>query len=517
MKRSRTFGLPVFPPRGQGSLDNLEKWKAFCGICLLYATMVTPVLAQTYKTLLNFDGTNGEAPYLMSLVQGHDGNFYGTMSGGGTGVGYCLPAKGCGTVFKINRDGRLTTLYNFSCSRTNCADGHNPAAGLLLATDGNLYGTAGGWPLDCSPPADCGTIFKITQGGTLTTLYSFCPQLNCEDGGNPSSGLIEATDGNFYGTTNGYYSAGTVFKITPGGILTTLYTFCPQAGCRDGVYPHGNLAQGKDGAFYGTTLLGGDETCKCGTIFKMTPNGTLTILHTFMGADGVSPSAGLVQASDGSFYGTTQNGGTNYTDCPYGCGTVFRITPRGVFTTFQMCSQTNCPAGANPYAGLIQATDGNLYGTSYSGGAYGSGTVFMLSSKRVTSVYSFGLAGGIASETGLLQATDGTFYGTTAFGGKNLCPNWGFGCGTVFSLDVGLGPFVSFGRSYGKIGQTTDILGQGFTGTTGVSFDGAPANFTVVSDTFIRTTVPSGAITGYVTVITPSRTLTSNVPFRVIP
>ena len=212
----------------------------------------------------------------------------------------------------------LTTLYSF-CSQPNCVDGAYPQAGLVQGTDGNFYGTTAN---DAGP--NQGTVFKVTAGGTLTSLYNFCAQTGCPDGSQPSGGLVQATDGNLYGTTvlGGASDYGTVFKITPGGTLTSLYSFCAAGfSCADGGYPHAGLVQATDGNFYGTTFQGG--AYGGGTVFKITAAGTLTTLHSFggFGTDGYAPFAGLVQATDGNFYGTTNLGG------PRGYGTVFKITP----------------------------------------------------------------------------------------------------------------------------------------------------------------------------------------------
>jgi uncharacterized repeat protein (TIGR03803 family) len=231
-----------------------------------------------------------------------------------------------GTIFKITPGGALTTLYSF-CSKSECPDGANPYAGLVQATTGDFYGTtrnAGAYG------PYYGTIFKITPSGKLTTVYSFCSQIEksgCTDGANPYAGLVQATNGDFFGTTEdgGTGGVGTVFKITPGGALTTLYSFCPQIGCTDGRYPYAGLVQASNGDFYGTTSEGGANND--GTIFEITPSGTLTTLYSFCSesgcTDGVHPSAALVQASNGDFYGTTNSGGA------YGYGTVFEITPSG--------------------------------------------------------------------------------------------------------------------------------------------------------------------------------------------
>src|SRR6516164_5148138 len=210
---------------------------------LMLGAVATPsAQAQIFTTLHSFNGTDGSQP-TAELVQGTDGKLYGTTQLGGD-LSSCS-GLGCGTVFKITRRGRLRTLYRF-CSQSGCPDGQFPAAALVQSTKGTLYGTttfggAHGW----------GTVFKITPQGKLTTLYSFCSQLlqgACADGQEPNAGLVRGADGNFYGTTegggiNGRTYGGTVFKITPSGILTTLYNFCSQSGCTDGTIPTGGWSR----------------------------------------------------------------------------------------------------------------------------------------------------------------------------------------------------------------------------------------------------------------------------------
>jgi uncharacterized repeat protein (TIGR03803 family) len=448
--------------------------------------------AQTFTTLLSFNGTDGEFPE-SGLVQATNGDLYGTTQAGG--------AYGVGTIFKITPSGSLATLYSF-CAQTGCTDGGYPFAGLVEATDGDLYGTtaiggANGW----------GTVFKITPTGTLTTLYSFCSRNPCADGAYPEAGLIQATNGDLYGTTaqGGTFGGGTVFKITPSGTLTSLYSFCSPGGCADGEKPSG-LVQATNGDFYGTTFVGGANSQ--GTVFKITPGGMLTTIYSFCSqslcADGENPVAGLVQGPSGELYGTASSGGA------YNSGTVFKITPRGSLTTiYNFCSQTGCPDGADPGVVLDQASSGNFYGTTAYGGVKDAGTIFEITPNgRLTTLHSFDVSDAFAN--GLVQATNGDFYGTTALGGANAL-------GTLCRLSVGLGPIVKTLPTSGELGEVVQILGNDLTGTTSVTFNGTPAAITFVSPSEIVTTVPAGATTGEVAVATSGRTLLSNLPFRVLP
>jgi uncharacterized repeat protein (TIGR03803 family) len=358
-------------------MARLRLLKKMCIILVVCTATSIATCAQTFTTLYSFDSTDGSYPH-DGLIQATDGNLYGTTSYGGAHTPCNSDSRGCGTVFKITPAGTLTTLYNF-CAQTNCADGASPGGGLIQGTDGNFYGTTGGGGTN---GYGNGTVFKITAGGTLTTLYNFCAQTNCTDGASPLAGLVQGTDGNFYGTTwdggastNCYsFGCGTVFKMTPAGTLTTLHSF----DGTDGAILPGGLIRGADGNFYGITRGGGTSTnCNlfggCGTVFKITPAGALTMLHSFDGTDGFMPSGGLIRGADGNFYGTTYAGGV------YDSGTVFQITPAGKLATlYNFCAQASCPDPSHPSAGLIQATDGNFYGTTVSGGAHKFGTVFRL-------------------------------------------------------------------------------------------------------------------------------------------
>ena len=492
-------------PRLLTCLRKLNWRNRVWALLLIFAMTAIASSAQTLTTLNSFDNTNGAYPFA-GLVQATDGNFYGTTYNGGS--------ANEGVVFKITPEGTLTTQYNF-CSKTNCTAGALPYAGLIQDTNGILYGTTVSGVED-----ERGTAFKITLGGTLTTLYDFCSQSGCTDGSDPFAGLVQASNGNLYGVTvfGGKNSYGSIFELTLAGKLTTLYSFCPASGCTDGAEPYAALVQASNGKFYGTTQTGGankNSACAvegCGTVFEFSGSGAPTTLYSFCAksgcADGQSPNGALIIGTDGNLYGTTLAGGNSSND-----GTVFKITTTGKLTTLHsFCPETGCADGEVPFAGLVQATDGNLYGTTVSGGL-GQGTIFKITtSGTLTTLYDFcqktDCADGQGPNGGLIQGTNGDFYGTTFYGGAH-------GYGSVYSLSEGLGPFVITRPTSGKVGAAVTILGTDLTGATSVTFNGKAATFTVVSSSEITTKVPTGATTGEVEVKTPSGTLTSNVEFQV--
>ena len=432
-------------------------------LMLIVVAATTVATAQTYTDLYNFNYFRGRNPEGI-LAQGRDGNLYGTTPSGGS--------NGLGVVFRITPSGRLKVLYNFDGG----SNGRGPWSGLTLGTDGNFYGTTDG------------TIFKITKNGTLTTLYSFA-------GG--AALPIEGTDGNFYGTTG----AGTAYKITTSGTFTLLAALPGSS--------EAPLLQATDGDFYGTTDGGGSNNCAggCGTVFKMTPKGVVTIVYNFDGTHGEWPYAAVIQGSDGNFYGSTHDGGG------YGDGVVFKLTPQGAITVLHNFPDPNYPNdGMFPDTGLVQATDGNFYGATDGGGTVEDlGVIFQITPAGAYSIlYNFDGSQGDDPQPAPMQHTNGLIYGVAYYGGLH-------NQGVVYSLDLGLGPFVSLVSTTGKVGKTIEVLGQGFTGTTAVSFNGTPATYTVVSDTYLKTTVPTGATTGPVTVTTPGGPLISNKEFRVKP
>jgi len=457
-------------------------------VLAIVAASATTLQAQKYTDLYNLGSSGGDPAnpaWIGLFAQGRDGSLYSTSQAGGTSA--------LGTAFQLTLAGKITP-WSFDGKGT---DGVFPYSGLTLGTDGNFYGTTyeGG-------TSGAGTVFKVTSSGKITTLYSFSG-FNCCAYAAP----IEGLDGNYYGTTSdgGGEVFGTVYKMTPSGKLTQIYTF---PGASKLGYPMG-LTLGNDGNFYGTALGGGAN--KFGGVFKITPGGKLTVLYNFKGTpDGETPKGTIIQASDGNFYGTTEAGGVN------GYGSIYKMTPAGALTIIHSFNED--ALGLHPLAGLVQATDGKFYGASGSLGS--SGVIFQITSKgkyavllnftNVTGKYL-----GANPQVALFEHTSGTLYGDTAGGGTGkLCF-----CGVLYSLGMKLGPFVSFvGPLFeDKVGKTIEILGQGLTGATKVSFHGVAATFTVVSDTYLTAVVPAGATTGSVTVSMPGGALTSNKIFRVMP
>ena len=511
---------------GQNQNWILRAAMALAVVLALAALTTQSAPAQTFTVLDDFNGTNG-SDASSSLLQATNGNLYGTTAEGG--------GAGAGSVYQVTPGGTLTSIYSFCLQGTppsDCPDGYQPLAPLVQASNGDLYGTTlrGGANNE-------GTVFKITTGGMLTTVYSFCSLSGCVDGIQPQGPLFQASNGDLYGTTSfdGANSGwGTIFKMTLAGKLTTIVNFAYTPG---GNMPVAGLIEASNGDLYGMTPTGGGNggcTYDCGTVFKITAAGKITYLHGFCSlsgcADGGNPEGALVQASNGNFYGTTSVGGAN------GQGTVFEITPAGKLTTlYSFCSESGCADGSSPRSTLIQATDGNLYGTTEYGGneydgvvgycfaSYGCGTIFEITSAgKLTTLYSFcaqnGCTDGYFPPAGLTQDTNGIFYGTAPGGGNVNCPQQGGGCGTLFSLSTGLGPFVALQTTSGKEGAKIGILGQGFSDSSVVEFGGTAASTIAVTGTsFITATVPAGALTGSVTVTTGSSALTSSRTFNVLP
>jgi uncharacterized repeat protein (TIGR03803 family) len=372
-------------------------------------TIISQPQLISFSVLHGFNGYSDGGNLQAGLIRGSNGRLYGTSISGGP-VGY-------GTVFAVNPDGSgFATLHSF-----NGTDGAQPTAGLIQGTDGRLYGmtSSGG----VATGSGYGTLFAVNPDGSgFTTLYVFT---DGTDGGNPSGSLIQGTDGRLYGTSvgGGANGLGALFAINADGTgFTTFYSF---TNGTDGASPNAGLILGTDGRFYGTT--GGGGASGGGVVFAISPDGTgFTTLYSFGWNDGSSPNGGLIQRSDGRLYGATYQGGL------HGVGTLFAVNPDGTgFATLH--NFTNGNDGSYPLAGLIQGTDGRLYGTAGSGGdANGNGIVFAISPDGTgfTTLYRFtGGNDGSNPRAGLIQGVDGQFYGTAASGGAN-------GAGTIFAISL---------------------------------------------------------------------------------
>jgi uncharacterized repeat protein (TIGR03803 family) len=437
--------------------------------------------------------TNTGAPVFPNgaLAQGRDGNLYGMA------LDAWSVSQG-GAIYRITPSGAESGVYVLP---NDGSQGFNCYPGLTLGTDGNFYGAC------VQSATGYGTVFRVTPDGTFNLLHTFS---NGTDGEVPYGPPVEGTDGNFYGVTYGNGSGipgGTVYKITPSGTLTTVHTFSLDG---NGTNPQGPLFVGSDGNFYGTTTATG--TGGYGSVFKMTAKGKITVLHSFTSAvtDGGTPQSGVIQAADGSFYGATFRGGTSNE------GTLFKVTAAKKFTLlhgFDLASDY----GIYPAQPVVQATDGNIYGvaTSYASGGYANnGSVYKMgTAKKGKFSVVFEFANGPVvpvPDSPLLAHTNGILYGSTDQGGPTTS-------GTIYSVIPGLQPFVTIQTKSGKVGTSVNILGQGFNSATSVAFNGTAAIFSVVSDTFMTATIPSGSTTGYVTVAEPGGTLKSNFKFKVKP
>jgi uncharacterized repeat protein (TIGR03803 family) len=508
-------------------------------IALPARAQLSELYAFQYNSAATSSYPDGAIP-MAELIQGADGNYYTTTSIGGAGT---CPGEvedqipGCGAVVKITPAGTLSVLYSFpyDTSTSTAPNGWFPQAGLVQGKDGNFYGVAteggigGEACADTTGLSGCGTVFKLTKTGTLTVLHSFCGGSGCgslaTDGAEPTGRMVFGASGDLYGTTqvgglfNGFYNQGTIFRITTSGTYTVLHVFSGNFGSTpDGANPAAGLILASNGDFYGTTTAGGAS--KEGTVFKMTPAGKVTLLHSFTGSsDGSMPIGALVQASDGNLYGTCYSGGAN------GTGTAFRITTKGVFTKIYDFAAEAAPGniGYLPRAGLIQASDGNLYGTAWQGGAFtATGTIYQLTLAGAGTLE----ASFEASSTGfsplgaLVQGTDGRLYVTLQNnGGENSDDVQDQGAISVLNLGLdppAPGPF-EFAPAKGLVGAKITLRGSAFVGTTAVTFNGTSAASVVDASGYITATVPPGATTGTISVTNAEGTTTSKTSFTVLP
>lgn len=394
---------------------------------LAFALIVFPgsAHARDAAVLFNFNGSGGGNPAGGMIADEH-GNLYGTAYYGG----YLQCQDGCGVVFKVAPNGSETVLHAFEYG----TDGNYPRAGLVADKAGNLYGTTqfGGTGTGCNDNG-CGSVFEVSPDSSEKVLYSF---EDGADGSEPISQLVLDKKGNLYGTASsgGSTGLGTIFKVTTQGDLTVLYTF---RGGSDGSSPYAGLILDKEGNLYGTTANGGNTDCfnGCGTVFKLAPNGTETVLHRFKGGnDGSYPVARLVADNEGNLYGTTVLSGSG-ANCTNYCGTVFKLAPDGTETILHAFQGGN--DGESPYAGVIADRKGNIFGTTLLGGANGIGTVFKIAPDGTESVlYAFTSNIGANPEAGLIMDRRGNLYGTAITGGDNDC-QINYACGTIFEVEKG--------------------------------------------------------------------------------
>jgi uncharacterized repeat protein (TIGR03803 family) len=523
---------------------------------LLAAACAIPVQAQ-YTDLHDFDTPGLTSPqYPGMLAQARDGNLYGTTPNGGT--------FGRGGIFQVTSAGVYSMLYSFDNTI-----GVNPYSGLTLASDGSLLGSTYNNGANFA-----GTFFQYVPGGTPATVHNF----SSTEGSNPYAPAIQASDGNYYGVTStGALGFGAVYKVTPGGGFTVLYPF----DVTHGSTPIAPLIQGTDGNLYGTTKVGG--TFGFGTAFKITTGGTLTVMYNFDSTHGADIFSPLVQGTDGNFYGTARDGGNKNNG-----GVVFKLTPAKKLTVLYNFDHTGgIPDGNQPYGGLVQASDGKFYGTTSAGGTNSAGTLFQITSGGAyTKLYDFVAATGSLPTTTLRQHTNGKLYGLATTGGAAghgalfsydlrlkpfvmVMPSAGVPTQTVDILGSGLstttaikfnGEFASanlfsdtyitafvpsqattgfvtvitasgtlksnqkfrvipvigsFSPGSGSVGSSVVITGNSLTGATKVAFGVKKAVFTVDSYTQITATVPVGAKTGKINVTTPGGIATSANSFTV--
>jgi uncharacterized repeat protein (TIGR03803 family) len=485
--------------------SSLKRWPLATAAIMILLFSASVLRAQTFSVLYNLGSVAGGPTSPTSpgtIAQGRNGDLYTVTPTG------CGAFNGFGTGVSITPAGKVKVL---ACLNQTNNQGE-PVSGVTMGADGNFYGSSNGGDY-------YGSAWKMSAGGKLTTFGVFSASPNVFT---PLTPPVIGMDGSLYGTaeeggtsglcTYGFGGCGGVYKIkTSGKGYTLIYSFDQTNGANS----YSPLLLGTDGNFYGTTYVGGSVSGSfknAGVVFKMTPSGKYSVVYAFCAlsncVDGANPVAGLTQATDGNFYGTTEYGGTGTGGLRQ--GVVFKLTAAGQLTVlYNFCSLASCTDGSNPYGGLVQASDGNFYGTTLGGGMHNYGVIFQVTpSGKYTVLYNFDYTTGAYPEVTLTQHTDGVLYGDTSQGGSARL-------GVFFSLDLSLPPFAKLVTWWGKVGGKIGILGQGFKGATSVSFNETPAIFKTSGDTYITATVPASATSGHVTVETSKGTLTSSQVFQV--
>jgi uncharacterized repeat protein (TIGR03803 family) len=472
------------------------KSSRFTGLALVWA-LGTAMHAQTYK-VMDYFNSQPSTPLAPGVIAQSRGGYLVTTASDQT-------TDGAGVAFRVTTWGAVTVLHQF---KTGNGERYSPVGGLTLGRDGQFYGTTagGGATNGFGGVVNAGGVFKMTPDGIITTLHEFDSNVD----GIPYAPPVQSMYGDFYGTTYGNESfpggnnedQGTVYKIDSAGNYTPLHSFNVQ----DGSNPMGALVQSATNFwFYGTAMHGGANNV--GTIFRINSGGNYEVLYNFDSSHGGYPVA-MIQANDGNFYGVTYLGGAQ------NHGVVFKMTPSSQVTVLH--TFTGGSDGSGPLGGFLQGSDGYLYGTTGEGGASGQGVLFRMTTSGTgfAVLHDFHAASGETPVT-LMQHTNGFFYGATNAGGVVNGVNYQ---GVFFRLDMGLPPFVTYLNTYGRVGMTVQLLGDGFTTDSQVFFNGVAA--TEVSDvenTFMKVVIPAGATTGPITVTTTKGTLTSNKTFVVRP
>jgi uncharacterized repeat protein (TIGR03803 family) len=404
--------VPPLVGRGNFERETREEMRVIVGTAAALLASLSIAYAGGYTIVHTFSGHNGDGAEPASALI-RDGAGY--LYGTTSSGGYYPTGKG--VVFRIAPDGTETVLHLF-CGLQNCADGSDPYSAMVRDGAGNLYGTTySGGSHDSA-----GTVFRLTSGGTYTVLHNFCSATACSDGYSPVGDLIRDGSGNLYGTTyiGGAHNGGVVFKLAPDGTETVLHSFCSLTNCADGNELYGGVTLDSSGNLYGETFIGGADNA--GVIFKLAPDGTETVLHNFCSlancADGGFPQDSMIlDRSTGDLYGTTEFGGSGglVCDAASSCGVVFEISPNGAETVLHSFDNAD---GGNPLGSLFKDRAGNIYGTTFSGGKNNYGVVFKLSPDGTETVLHF-----FAPESdgryprGGVIGDNGSLYGTTLGGG----------------------------------------------------------------------------------------------------
>ena len=445
----------------------------------------SPSLLFSFPCNQDFVCADGYFP--TSLIESPDGNFYGTAAGGGVGM------NAQGTVFKMTPSGQVSVIYSFAEEPNGFLPYGSAPNGLVEGTDGFLYGAA-----TFNGPLGLGLVFRLSKSGTITDLHDFCAQEECSDGAYPAF-VTQAIDGNFYGTTGpSGYPADVLFRLSPTGTFTVMHTFEAPKSPLDGAGAFG-LLQAPNGDFYSTTVAG-EQNSPFNTMFRFIPkSGAYKILHGFNFSD--YAASNLAQTASGELFGLQVN------------SALYEISETGKYQALGPISSTQYLDGQ-----ILVASDGNLWGNFQGGDCGDQGMVFAATTTgAVLQDIVFDCATVGETLGSMIQAADGKFYGVTL--GNGGVSQTGLTNGTIWVMDAGLpapGPtLVDFAPTSGKAGTTVLLQGQHFVGTTGVSFDGVPATFQVLTVNYISVTVPSGAKTGEIAITNAGGTTTSAKAFKI--